>query len=162
MIQAAPTEPPRSQLHRANTVRLEQGISIRSLSRRLNISQAEVREMLDEKNNLSLEQLYRLQEALGVPVPQLLVEELDPLSPHVCQRARFVRLAKTVHALLEYNADPCLVGHLQNLAAQVFEMFPEGAQVGAWHSVGQRRSKDEASYRDENPVPVIDGLEADE
>ncbi len=157
MIQAHP-----EQLHRANTVRLEQGISIRSVARRLDMSQADTRELLDETHNLSLRDLYRLQAILEVPVATLLVESNDPLSPAVSQRAQFVRLSKTVQSLLELNGDPSLQRHLRNLSCLVFEIFPEGAEVSAWHTVGQRRTANEPSYRDEHPIRAFDGMEDEE
>jgi hypothetical protein len=59
------------------------------------------------------------------------------------ERARLVRIMKTVKALVENETSPSANRLAQTLEQQLIEMMPELAEVGAWHSVGQRRSLDE-------------------
>ncbi len=44
---------------------------------------------------------------------------------------------------MEKVRDPCVKRMTQNLADMLVEMMPELKDVGAWHSVGQRRTLDE-------------------
>jgi hypothetical protein len=59
------------------------------------------------------------------------------------ERARLVRIMKTVKALVESNASASVTRLAQTLVQQLVEIMPELAEVGPWHSVGQRRSLDE-------------------
>ena len=88
-------------LHRLATVRRLQGISRRTLARRMNVEVAEIRRQEEETNDLPLSVLYEWQKALDVPVAELLVESEDALSQPLLQRAQLVRLMKTALAILE-------------------------------------------------------------
>ena len=90
-------------LHRLATVRRLQGISRRTVARRLNVEVAEIRRQEEETNDLPLSVLYEWQKALDVPVAELLVESEDALSQPLLQRAQLVRLMKTALAILEHG-----------------------------------------------------------
>jgi len=80
------------RLHRLAEVRRMQGVSRRTVARRLNMDVHQVKRQEKEDADLSLSELYRWQEVLDVPVSELLVESNDPLSPPVLMRAHLVRL----------------------------------------------------------------------
>lgn len=145
-----PTAP--SKLHRLAEVRRQQGLSVRSAARRMGVSISQVRQEEKPDSNLSLHDLVRWQCALEVPMVDLLVDENSPLSSPVVTRARWLRLMKTVKALLEASPSPSISRMVEMLEKQVLEVMPELKDVGAWHSVGQRRTQDEMGRIAESPV----------
>jgi transcriptional regulator with XRE-family HTH domain len=88
-------------LHRIADARRRQGVSVRSAARRMGTSMDQVRRQEDPYADLTLSDLYRWQEALEVPVADLLVESDAPLSEPVLTRARLLRVMKTVRAIKE-------------------------------------------------------------
>ena len=82
-----------------------------------------------------------------------LVEETDvPLSRPVMERARLVRLMKTVMTIREMSEKPAVQRLAQTLVEQLCEVMPELQGVASWHSVGQRRTLDELGRTGERPV----------
>jgi transcriptional regulator with XRE-family HTH domain len=129
--------------HRLATVRRLQGISRRTLARRMNVEVTEIRRQEDECNDLPLSVLYEWQKALDVPVAELLAESGDTLSQPLMQRAQLVRLMKTALAMLEQaDIEPTRL-MAQTLVDQLIEVMPELQGVSAWHAVGKRRRLDE-------------------
>lgn len=152
---------PGKPLHRLAEVRRQQGLSVRSAARRMGVSMSQVRAEEQPDHNLSLVDLMRWQQALEVPLVDLLIDEDSPLSSPVVSRARWLRLMKTVKALLEASPSPSITRMVQMLEQQVLEVMPELKDVGAWHSVGQRRTQDEVGRIAETPVAASfarDGL----
>jgi transcriptional regulator with XRE-family HTH domain len=131
------------RLHRLAEVRRAQGVSRRTLARRLNIDVHQVTRQEKEDADLSLSELYRWQEVLDVPVSELLVESNDPLSLPVMKRAQLVRLMKTAAAIMERSQQVGIRRMAQVLVEQLTEIMPELAGVHPWHAVGKRRSQDE-------------------
>lgn len=130
-------------LHRIAEVREQQGVSLRSAARQIGKDVRELRRQEDEASNLTLTELYAWQQALGVPVVDLLVEPDPTLSRPILERARLVKVMKTVKALQEVSRTAATQRLVQTLIEQLTEIMPELAEVGAWHSVGQRRSLNE-------------------
>jgi hypothetical protein len=94
----------------------------------------------DETNDLRLSDMYRWEKLLGVPICELLVDAGTELSRPIMERARLVRIMKTVKSLVE-NAQSNTIRRLaETLVAQLVEIMPELRDVSPWHSVGQRRS----------------------
>jgi transcriptional regulator with XRE-family HTH domain len=130
-------------LHRIGTVRRLQGISRRTLARRMNVEVAEIRRQEEETNDLPLSVLYEWQKILDVPVAELLVESGDTLSQPLMQRAQLVRLMKTALAILE-QADSTITRTMaQSLVDSLVAVMPELEGISAWHAVGKRRRLDE-------------------
>ncbi len=140
-------------MHRINEVRQEQGVSIRSAARRLGISMQEVREQEDPASDLLLSQLHQWQKVLEVPIADLLLDGDGPLSTPVSQRARMLRVMKTVKALAEATNEPPIKRLADMLITQLVEVMPELQDVSAWHSVGQRRTQDEMGRIIERTIP---------
>ena len=138
-------------LHRIAEVRKLQGISIRSASRRMGIPMEQVRREERTDSNLTIEDLVRWQQALEVPMIDLLVDENAPLSTPVLARAKWLRIMKTVKALLETTESANVNRMARMLEDQVLEVMPELKDVSAWHSVGQRRTQDEVGRIAESP-----------
>ncbi len=142
----------RCEYHRIAEVRRLQGISVRSASRRMGISMEQVRCEERPTTNLTMEQMIRWQKALEVPIVDLMVDDNSPLSMPVLARAKWLRLMKTVKALLEASESSSTTCMAQMLEQQVLEVMPELSDVSGWHSVGQRRTQDELGRIAEAPV----------
>ena len=141
------------RLHRLGEVRQQQGTSLRSISRRLNLSMQEVRKQEQPQYDMRISELLKWQEVLEVPLSDLLVDSEGPLSEPVYHRASMLRVMKTAKAIQE-NAHECGVKRLANmLVGQLVQLMPELADVSAWHSVGQRRTQDEVGRIVERPIP---------
>lgn len=128
---------------RLGIVRKQQGVSLRKVARRLQTDVRTLRHEEEESTDLPISRLYEWQQVLEVPLAELLIDSEAPLSSPVQDRARLVRVMKTVGAILEKTKDPCVRRMAQNLSDMLVEMMPELKEVGAWHSVGQRRTLDE-------------------
>lgn len=157
-----PAIPPRQgKLNRIAEVRRQQSVSERSAARRLGVSSEQVRKQEDPTADLRLSELYAWQHALDVPISDLLMEEGAPLSKPVLDRARMLRMMKTVRAIKESQPDGALKRLVNMLEAQLLEVMPELDEVTAWHSVGQRRTQEEMGRVAERPISddfVHDGL----
>jgi transcriptional regulator with XRE-family HTH domain len=138
-------------LHRLAEVRRLQGVSCRTLARRLNTSVEQIRLQEDEYTDVPVSKLYQWQEALDVPVSELLVESGDPLSTPVLRRAQLVRLMKTARTILERSQQLSIQRMAQVLVDQLVEVMPELSEVSPWPAVGKRRGQHElgqAAYRE--------------
>ncbi len=130
-------------LHRIETVRRQQGVSVRRAAQHLHCDSRQVRYEETPTTDLPLSRLYEWQEALDVPVADLLVDSNGPLSAPVMGRAKMIRVMKTVAAIVEKAPDVATRRLGQNLMEQLTEIMPELAGVSPWHSVGQRRGPHE-------------------
>lgn len=151
---AAPAAQPQVARHRLAEVRRQQGVSVRSAARRMGVPMEQVRREERPDTNLSLSDLARWQLALEVPLVDLLQDNNAPISAPILKRAKWLRLMKTVKALGELESTPAVARMTQMLEQQVTEVMPELADVGAWHSVGQRRTQDELGRVAEDLVPT--------
>jgi transcriptional regulator with XRE-family HTH domain len=140
---AAPPAAGRVALHRIAAVRQQQGISLRGLARQLRTNVRELEAEEEESTDLRLSRVYWWQSVLEVPVSELLVDSNSPLSAPVLERARLVRIMKTVAAIAEKAESTPIKRLAQTLATQLVEMMPELEGVSPWHNVGQRRTLDE-------------------
>jgi transcriptional regulator with XRE-family HTH domain len=130
-------------LHQLALVRQRQDISRRTLARRLGIDVARVKLQEQETSDMLLSSLYEWQQALEVPVAELLVESEDPLSPPVLKRAQMLRLMKTAKTILCRAQQLSIRRMAQMLIEQLVEIMPELQDVTPWHAVGQRRTQNE-------------------
>lgn len=142
-IHDVPVPAIRHPLQRLAAVRQLQGISRRTVARRLNVDLATVRAQETETADITLSQLYEWQKVLEVPLSELLLEADDSLSASVMQRAQLVRLMKTALAIQENARQESIRRMIQTLIDQLLQIMPELAGVGPWHAVGQRRRLDE-------------------
>lgn len=131
------------RLHRLATVRRQQGLSQRYMARQLNQDVREIRAQEEETSDLRLSQIFEWQEALDVPLVDLLVDPGTSLSKPVMERARLLRMMKTAAAIGEEAQSPAISRLAKRLSDQLIEIMPELKEVGAWHAVGQRRSLDD-------------------
>lgn len=138
--------------HRIAEVRKQQGVSVRSITRKLGLSAEEVRQQENPTSDLSLSQLVAWQQALDVPLANLLIDSDAPLSTPVLGRARLLRIMKTARAIDDSAKDSGTQRMATMLIEQLLELMPELKEVSAWHSVGQRRTQDEVGRIAERPI----------
>jgi len=151
-----PASPP---LQRIKAVRKEQGINLRRIARQTGVGMRDLEKEESEQTDLPLSRLYWWQRLLDVPVCDLLVDSNASLSTPVMERARLVRLMKTVAAIKE-KADSLPIQRLvETLVSQLLEIMPELKSVSAWHTVGQRRSLEELGRIAERTISMSDLLE---
>ncbi|HVA49352.1 MAG TPA: hypothetical protein VNH11_23505 [Pirellulales bacterium] len=134
---------PSRPLHRIQEVRRQQGVSLRRVGQVLRTDVRELRREEQSGTDLTISRLYQWQEALEVPVADLLVDSGAPLSAPVMERARLVRIMKTVAAIREKAQNASIERLAETLVDQMLEIMPELAGINPWHSVGQRRSLEE-------------------
>jgi transcriptional regulator with XRE-family HTH domain len=137
------TRAARRPLHQLGLVRRREGLSRRTMARRLNVDIGRVKLQEKEDTDMWLSTLYEWQRALDVPVSELLVDCDDPLSAPVLKRAQMLRLMKTAKAMLERAHQPSIRRLAQMLVEQLLEIMPELEDVNPWHIVGQRRTQAE-------------------
>jgi transcriptional regulator with XRE-family HTH domain len=133
----------RPRYHRVRMVRMQQGVSLRTIARQSGTDIRTLRQQEDESSDLTLSVLQQWQKALGVPIAELLEESDGCLSRPVLERARLVRLMKTAAAILQQSKERGIRRMAQMLVGQLVEVMPELRHVGPWHQFGQRRGLDE-------------------
>jgi transcriptional regulator with XRE-family HTH domain len=130
-------------LHRVGAVRRLQGLSPRSIARKLNLDVAAVKLQERPGTDLRLSELYLWQQVLDVPIGELLVESGDHLAAPVLRRAQLVRIMKTAMAIHESTHQESIRRMALTLIEQLKELMPELQHITAWHTVGKRRRRDE-------------------
>ena len=138
-------------LNRIKKVCEQQGVSVRTASRRLGLDSKSVRAQQEEDADLSLSQLIQWQQILDVPLVDLLHEPGGELSRPIEQRAKLVRVMKTAMSIRDETDDSPLNRLATMMVEQLIEVMPELEDVSPWHAVGQRRSLDELGRIAENP-----------
>lgn len=133
----APSRP----LHRLKEVRRQEQISRATLARRLKTSVHEVERQEEETSDMLLSTLYLWQEALDVPVSELLAESEQSLSAPVMRRAQLLRIMKTAVTILERSRQASIRRFAQTMIDQLTELMPELKEVTPWPAVGKRRSR---------------------
>lgn len=143
-------------LHRLAEVRKREGISRRTVARRLKTTVSAVKAM-EESEDLLLSQVYAWQKALRVPIGELLAEPDEGLAPPVLKRARMVRLMKTASAIFHWSRQKSIRRLAQMLMEQLVELMPELAEVGPWPMRGRRRptAPGEAAFPVPMPLPSL-------
>ncbi len=133
-----PNSPDRVALNRIAKVREQQGISERTMARRLGVEVKRYRQLEDPYCDLTLSQLNAIQQALEVPISDLL-EERQGLSRPVEERAKLLKVMKTAVALREAKINARADRMAQMLCDQLVDLMPELAEVSGWPQFGARR-----------------------
>jgi transcriptional regulator with XRE-family HTH domain len=140
---SVPAADDRRPLQRLAMVRRLQGLSRRTVARRMNLEVDEVRKQERQTADLPLSALYAWQKALDVPIGELLVEAGDSLVSPVLERSRLVRLMKTVLAVQQQAKQESIRRMAQTMAGQLVDIMPELAEVGVWNINGKQRRRSE-------------------
>ena len=142
----------RVKYHRIAEVRGEQGISLRSVSRRTGIEIRVLKHQEDPCTNLTLQELHVWQRALDVPLSDLLIDSNSRLSQPVQQRAKLVKIMKTAAAIQEVSTSPRVNRLVAMLKEQLEDLMPELKEVSAWPNYGQRRAPNQLGKIGETPI----------
>lgn len=124
--------------NRVAQVREQQGISQRTMARRLRIDLKSYQALERPEADLRLSQLVALQAALDVPMVDLL-EDSESLSRPVAERAKMIKVMKTAAALRETPSNVRIERMVQMLCGQLIDLMPELAEVSSWPQYGSRR-----------------------
>jgi transcriptional regulator with XRE-family HTH domain len=133
--------------HQVATVRRRESISLRNVSRRLGIPIRQLQLLENEFQDLPVSMIYRWARALRVPVYEILLDDqmddLFSITPALRDRARMVRIMKTVEAIRMEAEDSGISFLVENLRSQLLEVMPELDSVTSWPRFGTRRNSDE-------------------
>ena len=154
--QSAKTSQPANvpkKYHRIREVCIQQGATVRALTRKMELGVNEIRQQEDPHVDLRISDLLKWQEVLEVPLADLLVDNEGPLSEPVMRRAGMLRVMKTAKAILETSKDRAVKRLASMLVDQLIEMMPELEDVSAWHTVGQRRTQKDLGRIVERSIP---------
>lgn len=132
---------PSHPLHRLKAVRRQEQISQATLARRLGTTVHAIERQEEETSDMLLSTLYQWQEALDVPISELLTESDQSLSAPVMRRAQLLRIMKTATTILERSRQSSIRRFAQMLVDQLTELMPELKEVTPWPAVGKRRSR---------------------
>lgn len=127
-------------LHRIAEARKQQGISLRTVSRRTGLDIKTLRSQEEPCADLTLSQVNVWQAALDVPLVDLIEDHQDALSRPVKERACMVRIMKTAVALKEVGGSARCQRLAEMLIQQLLELMPELEQIGGWPQHGGRRT----------------------
>ena len=130
-------------LQRLAEVRRQEGITRRTVARRLGLSLGQVEEQEDPSSDILLSDLLRWQQALDVPVAELLTEPDCKLSTPVQLRARLLLIMKTVRSIQQRAHNAPLQRLVETLISQMVEMMPDLKDTAPWPTIGRRRRKHE-------------------
>ncbi len=124
--------------NRIAEVREQQGISPRTMARRLQIDLKSYLALERPERDLRLSELVALQAALDVPMIDLL-EDSQSLSRPVAERAKMIKVMKTAAALRETPSSARIERMVQTLCGHLIDLMPELAEVSSWPQYGSRR-----------------------
>jgi transcriptional regulator with XRE-family HTH domain len=145
---------PGHRLHRLGAVRRQEGISRRTIARRLGIGVRDVQAQEQESADMPLSALYRWKEVLNVPISELLEENASEASSPVMFRAKLVRVMRTAITILERTRNAATHRMARFMVEQLLEIMPELKDTGAWPSVGKRRSRRELGRAAQFQLPA--------
>lgn len=140
---AARRERPLRQLHRLEAVRRQEGVSRRTVARRLGIGLREVQAQEEGSADLPLSMLDRWKEILNVPISELLEEDTGEASSAVLFRGKLLRVMRTAVTILQRTRNAATHRMAQFMVEQLIEIMPELKDTSPWPSVGKRRSRRE-------------------
>jgi transcriptional regulator with XRE-family HTH domain len=149
-------------LQRLAQVRRQQGISRRTVARRLSVEVEQVRREEQTTTDLTLSVLYAWQKVLDVPVTELLVESGDSLASPILERSQLVRFMKTVLAIRRQAKQESIRRMAETMAGQLIEIMPELANIAPWHNVGKRRGLNELGIASQRRLAEEVFVEPDE
>lgn len=142
-------------LHRVGEVRAQQALSLRTVARRTGIDVKELRRQEEPNADMLLSSLLLWQKALDVPLVDLLEDESQTLSRPVKERAKLVRIMKTVVTLSEACEGNVRLARLSAmLREQLIDLMPELAEIGGWPQCGTRRGADVMGRIFHEPISV--------
>lgn len=130
--------------HRLAEVRQLAGVSLRSISNRTGLTMRTVREQ-ETSNDVTLLDLMRWKEALGVPFAELIRDSPEKMDEMTRWRAGFIQLMRSVRSLTQLELTEQQETVVRNMENELHKLMPELKDVGSWPRFGERRHKNEPS-----------------
>jgi transcriptional regulator with XRE-family HTH domain len=134
---AAGQERSHHQLQRLAIVRRQEGVSRRTIARRLGIGLREVQAQEQESADLPLSTLYRWREILDVPISELLEEDVGDLSPPIMFRAKLLQVMRMAVTIYQRTRSAATRRMAQFIAQRLIEIMPELKDTSPWPAVGK-------------------------
>ncbi len=141
--------------NRVAVVREQQGISQRTMARRLGLDLKAYQALEAPDADLLLSQLAALQVALDVPLVDL-VEDSQALSRPVAERAKMIKVMKTAAAMRETPSSARIERMVHTLCDQLIDVMPELAEVSGWPQYGSRRGQSALGKALSQPISTAD------
>lgn len=141
--------------NRVALVREQQGVSQRTLARRLGIDLKSYQALEAPEADLLLSQLAAVQAALDVPLVDLL-EDSQALSRPVAERAKMIKVMKTAAAMRESPSSARVERMVHTLCEQLIDVMPELAEVSGWPQYGSRRGQSAVGKALSQPISIAD------
>lgn len=135
---------PTQILHRLKEARERSGLSLRTVSRRTGISMSVLHQQ-EASNDISLLDLSRWRDALGVPFEELLGEPPEMLSELTRFRAGLLQIMRGVRSLLQTDLSERQQTFVENIETTLQTLMPEVEGIGSWPIYGDARSRGEAA-----------------
>ena len=137
----------RKRYHRVATVRKLEGMSTPRAATRLGVPASHVERLEDEYIDLPLSLLYAWQQALDVPMGELLIGGADATPEGIWDRAKLLKAMKTVGSVLEVTEDSAVETMAKNLRNELIQIMPELQDVKPWPRAGTPRKPHECFGR---------------
>lgn len=141
--------------NRIALVREQQGISQRTMARRMGVDLKSYQALENPSADLRLSELMALRQALDVPMVDLL-EDTQELSRPVAERAKMIKVMKTAVALRDTPGNPRQQRMVATLCEQLCDVMPELAEVSGWPQFGSRRGKSALGKALSQPICTAD------
>lgn len=140
--------------HRLKDARLQEGVSLRSVAKRMKCPVSKVRAQESGQCDVSISDLYGWQRALKIPMGELLAGPMPGLDEMIRQRAGLVRAAKTAHFLVKKCRSVDERRQAEKIVNELCALMPELGEISAWP---ERRPRPGADYgRAANEVSTRD------
>lgn len=145
--------------HRIAEVRKSQGLTERTVAKRMGIDVRTFRTFECATTDLTISELMAVQRALEVPLIDLL-EDSTALSRPVDERAKLVKTMKTAVAIRETKTGGRVGKLAEMLCNQLVDLMPELSEVSGWPQFGARRGESAIGKALSQPICTRD-LHAD-
>jgi hypothetical protein len=88
--------------------------------------------------------IYRWANAMNVPVHEVLLDnDLAELAPQIRDRARMVRIMKTLESIRVASESESVSRLADNLREQLLQIMPELSAITPWPQYGSSRGRDD-------------------
>ena len=140
------------RIHRLASVRKQERVSWKSLSRRTGIPIGELKLQENEGQDLRLSTLQKWHQAFNVPIEELVVEPDDRITPSLELKAHLIKVTKTILLLLEQCEDETTKILAKRLFDELIQIMPELKEVGPWPTRNRPRDPNDVPRRVEQQI----------
>lgn len=130
------------ETHRLKEARIRSGVSQRAVARRTGLSLAEVARQ-EESDNISLSDLQKWKDALGVPIAELLTDSPERTDELIRLRAGMIQVMRSLASLDSSDVSDSQKAIIQNMRHELEGLMPELSSVKSWPQFGGRRQRRE-------------------